>query len=214
MSTKDVLSVVVYLIGALGGGSAIVYKCSSFLGRVWSEKHLEAMKKDFQKEIESHRNELDILKQARFRYSDKQFELYNQFYHSLYKLKICGDILWEQANQRNINQFSSQLKKTINEIEMSYLFIEYEHYRELKTIIDEFSSFHVGKTSLISRRIHNETVDYYELERIIRDNKNIKVRYEALLDNIREDLKRQIRGQSILESNNNLKRYVAADKRA
>ena len=147
--------------------------------------------------IENYKLELDILKETSLRYSNRQFELYNDLWHSLYSLKLSADILWEKANMKNLKEFSRQLETTINEIEKSYLFIEEEHYQKLMSLLKQFGEYEFGKTKLIELYRQDSEVysqDVQDINCLIECNKEKKEKYKQIINEIRADLKKQIKG--------------------
>ncbi len=198
MNWDEVFQIVSGILISVGGAGAIIWKLSSYLGEIWAKRHLESLKKEYQKEIESYKSHLDVFKEASLRYSGQQFNLYNNLWHSLYALKLTANILWEEANEQNLKKFSQQLKKTIDEVEKSYLFIEENHYQELKELLEQFSKYQFGKTKLIQvYKRKGIQIDTQEIDRWIRHNRERKEEYEQLIDKIKKDLKRQIKGGSL-----------------
>lgn len=197
MTWNETFQIIVGAIASVGGASFIVWKFSSYFGDMWAKKHLESIKKEYQKEIEAYKAQLDMLKETSLRYSGQQFELYNELYHSLYDLKLTAGVLWDGANEANIKNFSKQLKITIDEVEKSYLFIEESHYQSLKRLLKQFSEYKIGKTEVIKlyNRREGESINSSEIRRCIDQNGIIKQNYEHLINEIRRDLKRQIRGE-------------------
>ncbi|MGB8218705.1 MAG: hypothetical protein WCE94_15510 [Candidatus Methanoperedens sp.] len=196
MSWIEIFQIIAGVIVSVGGAGAIILALSSFLGKMWAEKHLESIKTEFQKEIEAYKSQLDILNQTSLRYSGQQFELYNKLWHSLYDLKLAADTLWDEANEPNLRKFSQQLKKTIDEIEKSYLFIEESHYQALIGLLEQFSKYQFGKIEVIqySKRRSEESLSQDQFNQLINNNRERKQNYEGLINEIRIDLKRQIRG--------------------
>ena len=193
MNWNEVFQIVSGIFISVGGAGAIIWKLSSFLGGIWAKTHLESIKKEYQKEIEAYKSHLDVLKETSLRYSGQQFKLYNNLWHSLYALKSTAEILWEEANEQNLKKFSQQLKKTIDEVEKSYLFIEENHYQELKKLLKQFSEYQFGKTKLIQLYKQRGEVDNQEIIEWINHNRERKEEYENLIDKIKKELKRQIR---------------------
>jgi len=194
MSWNEIFQIISGVIISVGGAGAIIWKLSSYLGKIWAEKHLESIKKEYQKEIESYKTQLDMLKETTLRYSGQQFELYTKLWHSLYDLKSTANILWEEANEQNLKKFSQQLKKTIDEAEKSYLFIEENHYQELKNLLKQFSEYQFGKTKLVQLYKQKIHVNRTEVEGWITHNRERKEKYEELIDKIKKNLKKQIKG--------------------
>jgi len=193
MNWNEIFQIISGVLISVGGAGAIIWKLSSYLGKIWAEKHLESIKKEYQKEIESYRAQLDMLKKISLRYSGQQFKLYTKLWRSLYDLKSKADRLWEEANEQNLKKFSQQLKKTIDEIEKSYLFIEENHYQELKSLLKQFSEYSFGKTKLVQIYKQGIGVDRYKIKEWINHNRERKKEYEKLIDKIKKDLKKQIK---------------------
>ncbi|OIO03556.1 hypothetical protein COS16_07755 [Candidatus Desantisbacteria bacterium CG02_land_8_20_14_3_00_49_13] len=197
MSFVEIFKVISSVTISVGGAGFIFWKLSTYIGKIWAVKYLESIKKEYQKEIENYKLELDILKETSLRYSNRQFELYNDLWHSLYSLKLSADILWEKANMKNLKEFSRQLETTINEIEKSYLFIEEEHYQKLMSLLKQFGEYEFGKTKLIELYRQDSEVysqDVQDINCLIECNKEKKEKYKQIINEIRADLKKQIKG--------------------
>lgn len=196
MTWNETFQIISGAIASVGGASFIIWKFSSYFGDKWAEKHLESIKKEYQKEIEAYKSQLDTLKETSLRYSGQQFELYNKLWHSLYDLKSIADTLWDDANEPNLRTFSKRLKITIDEVEKSYLFIEESHYQDLKGLLEQFSDYQFGKTKIIQLHVRRsrESIDSSEIRYWINHNGDIKQKYNEYINEIRSDLKIQIRG--------------------
>lgn len=194
MSWNEIFQIVSGVIISVGGAGTIIWKLSSYFGEIWAKKHLESIKKEYQKEIERYKSQLDILKETSLRYSGQQFQLYNNLWHSLYAMRSSADVLWEEPIKQNLIKFSQQLKKTIDELEKSYLFIEENHYQELKNLLKQFSAYVLGKTKLIQLYKQKTRVNHQEIKQWIDHNREIKEKYEEIINKIKKDLKGQIRG--------------------
>lgn len=152
--------------------------------------HAESLKNldyKYQREIENHK----IVLNNYMRYSDEQFKLYNEFWSSLYDLKQEADNLWESANSENLFSFATQLKETKVKVEKARLFIEEDHYRNLKRILETFSEYSLGKTKLINLR-QNRNIDRMEINELIRSNQSVKGRYDLLTENILISIKNHL----------------------
>ena len=193
---NEIIQNILGILVSVGGTGAIFWELSSYLGKIWAEKHLESIKKEYQKEIEEYRTRLNIYEKTVLLYSGRQFELYSKLWHSLYDLKSAADTLWEKANNKNLREFSKQLKNTIDEVEKSYLFIEPSHYEELSNLLDEFKNYEFGKKKLIQLRAGHrpQRVDDKEIQQLIENNRGKKQQYEQLIKEIRDNLKKQLRG--------------------
>lgn len=196
MEWNEVFQIISGFIVSVGGAGIIIIGLSSYLGKMWATRHFESIKKEYQKEIEAYRSHLDIFKENSLRYSGQQFELYNKLWCSLYDLKSIADDLWEEANEPKLWKFSQQLKKTIDEVEKSCLFIEENHHQELKKLLEQFSEYRFGKTKVIqfNKNRGTESFDQEATRQWINHNRDRKRKYEELINEIRIDLKKQIRG--------------------
>ncbi len=193
MTITEITKIVLGVIGALGGGGAIVLGFSNFFGQLIAKRYEEKIKVTFQNEINEYQSQLDILKQSTIRYSNKQFELYSKLWSSLFDLKILADDLWQQATPLRIEKFSRQLRNTKTEIEKASLFIEEKHYQELTETIKFFSEYQIGKSDLINYRKANN-FDIHTIEQMISKNGAKKVAFERLIFAVKADLKKQIGG--------------------
>jgi hypothetical protein len=193
MTTNDIMEIVFWILGALGGGGAIILGFSNYIGQLLAKKYEEKIKAQFQNEINEYQSQLDIIKQTSIRYSDKQFEHYSKLWSSLYDLKILADDLWQRAIPSRLEKFSKQLKITKTEIEKASLFIEDAHYEELLAILNNFADYQIGKSDLIDYRQGN--AGDYQIAEMIQENGIKKQEYETLIKAVKVDLKKQIGGR-------------------
>jgi hypothetical protein len=134
------------------------------------------------------------------RYSDKQFELYNELWASLCDLKFCVQKLWEIKSVDWLIKLSEQLKIAYEKCEKSALLIEPGHYNELQIILQEISDFKIGKANLIELR-KGSNVTQENINDIITNNGHIKERLEEYLRQFMGCLRRQISGKLDMENN-------------
>jgi hypothetical protein len=193
MEPNEVVGVTLAFIASLGGAGVIVWRLSNYIADLWSKKYLESIKMKYQKEIEHYRYQLDLIKESSKRYSAQQFELYNNLWKSLYALKRNADLLWEEPIPKNLMNYSHQLEKTIDEIEKSYLLIEDKHYYDLHRMLDEFSYYEIGKTKLVELHRTNKEIRPEEVTYWTNHNFEKKTSYEGLLEDIKKELKSQMR---------------------
>ncbi|MBI3650850.1 MAG: hypothetical protein HY231_07345 [Acidobacteria bacterium] len=186
MTWEDIFKTVGAVVFSLGGGGAIVIAFSSYLGKIWADRILEADKAKYQSELEKVK-----------RYSEKQFYFYNELWSALCDLKIKGDALWERANIQSAKRFSIQLKETKDQVTKSSLLIEDVDYIALKKVLEEFGEFDLGKAKLIQLRNlrYLEDVDNQIIEEVIELNRQKKEAYSNLLEKIETSFKKQIRGE-------------------
>lgn len=132
------------------------------------------------------------------KYHESQFDLYKTLWDSLYDLRLAADKLWEVANVKNLKMFVEQLQKTEDMVNRNTLLIEENHTRELKSLIDAFWKFDVGKKRLITLRKNEKLysdVRRSMIERVIEDNRKVRERYTQLIEEIASSMKRQLRAQ-------------------
>ncbi|MDQ1340510.1 MAG: hypothetical protein QG567_1667 [Campylobacterota bacterium] len=144
------------------------------------------------------------LKNTKERFNSKQFELYNQLWSSLIDLKISADELWDFATIPKLKDFSKKVINAKIAIEKNSLLIENKHYRQLIGLINKFEDFRFGKENLLSlKSIRNKTQeelnysDLYQqdLNDIISENRQTKNNYDSLLDKLKIEFVKQIKGR-------------------
>lgn len=209
---KSVLEWLGAIIISVGGTSAIVIAISKWFGdrlatkllekdRSKYQRELEALKTKYQSELETKKSELEKSKSLFLRYSEHQFNLYNDLWKSLCDLKHIGEELWEKAEPQLIKKFSKQLRETKLTVEKSALLIEDGHYKSLTTILDKFGSFEIGKLKLINlrNRTAHEMNEYgvrdFEIRRVIEDNGQTKLEFVQLTEELSSAFKTQIKGE-------------------
>ncbi len=196
---------------SVGGTSAIVIGLAKWFGDRLANKllekdkakyreELEGLKTKYQTELETKKTELEKSKSIFLRYSEHQFNLYNELWKSLCDLNHIGEVLWERAEIQKVKDFSKQLKTTKLTVEKSALLIEDNHYKDLIKILDNFGKFEFGKMTLISLRnrqaheLENYGVNEVEIRRVIDQNRKTKQEFVSLVDNLATEFKRQIKG--------------------
>lgn len=200
------------IVISVGGTGVVVVALAKWFGDRLANKlleqdkakyqlELEGVKTKYQEELEAKKTELEKSKTLFIRYSEHQFNLYNELWKSLCELKHVGEELWEQANSTTIKKFSKQLRITKSIVEKSALLIEDQHYIELIHILDEFGNFEVGKLRLLTlrnRQVHEleqEGVNEYEVRRVIDQNRQIKNDFNSMVLGLSTSFKSQIRGE-------------------
>jgi hypothetical protein len=196
---------------SVGGTSAIVIGLAKWFGdrlankllekdKAKYQEELEGLKTKYQTELETKKTELEKSKSIFLRYSEHQFNLYNELWKSLCDLNHIGEELWERAEIQKVKDFSKQLKTTKLTVEKSALLIEDNHYKDLIKILDNFGKFEFGKMTLISLRnrqaheLENYGVNEVEIRRVIDQNRKTKQEFVSLVDNLATEFKRQIKG--------------------
>lgn len=197
---------------SLGGTSVIIIALAKWFGNTLANKLLEKDKAKYQEELESlkikyqteleiKKNNLEKSKTLFLRYSEHQFNLYNELWKSLCDLKQIGEELWEQPKIQKVKEFSKQLKSTKLTVEKSALLIETKHYNDLLKILENFGKFEFGKLTLISLRnkqtheIENQGINETEIRRVINQNRQTKNEFISLVNNLTITFKKQIKGE-------------------
>lgn len=210
-SLLDFVKLIIAAIIALGGPTVIILGLSKWFGEYLSErmlvgvknkheKQLESLKSEYQKELEITKTELEKTKTQFLRYSEKQFELYNDLWRVLMSTKNQADSLWEEPALEKIPAFSEQIRLTRKAVEDSMLLIEEAHYKKLQTLIVQFEQFRFGKIKLIDIRPQNQDnanptgLTSILVKRAIRKNENIKKKYDKLIMEIGKSFRDQIKG--------------------
>src|SRR5437868_8459072 len=121
MQLKNIIEIAASIIIAFGGSSVIILGLSRWLGEIISnrilerykfrhEKELEALKTKYSTELEITKSELDKSKHLFYKYSDKQFELYNNLWKVIWDIKKQADSLWQKAEAEKLPKFSKTLR--------------------------------------------------------------------------------------------------------
>jgi len=197
---------------SVGGTSAIFLALTKWFGdrlankllekdKAKYQEEIEGLKKKYQEEIEVKKTELEKTKSLFLRYSEHQFNLYNELWKSLCDLKNISEELWARAEPTKLKDFSVQLRTTKITVEKSALLIEDTHYNNLVKLLERFERFQVGKLTLITLRNKQvqELSDYgiedFEIKRLIEQNRQTKQDFFLMVDKLRITFKRQIKGE-------------------
>jgi len=197
MELLEIVQIAFTLFLTSGIVGTIFWALSSYIGKIWADRYIESVKAGHQKEIEAFKKDLDLMRESSSRYSSKQFELYTSLYHALYDLKDKADVLWDNANEKNLKTFSLQLKKTKKEVEKSYLFLEIAHYEKFMDIFRHLEEYKIGKESLLKLIDRDEATLQINDEIMLWIGANAiqKDEYNRLVDEIRKDFRQQLRGR-------------------
>lgn len=211
MSFKDYLNLIGALLSAIGGAAVVIIALAKWFGNFLSQKlldgykhrhenELEAIKGKYSKELESTKSELEKAKASFLRYSEKQFELYNDLWKVLLYTKNQADSLWENATPEKIPSFSEQIKLTKDAVSDNMLLIEEEHYTQLAILVSEFEGFQFGKATLAELRdlttdeIAQKNIIKADVLKTIEANRQVKQRYDDLIMKIGKSFRDQIKG--------------------
>lgn len=147
MELTEYVKLVTAFVVSIGGSSVIIVALAKFFGGFIStrlldsynnkhEKELEEIKNKYSSELEKTKSELEKAKLQFQRYSEKQFDLYNDLWRVLLYTKRQADMLWQKADPSQIPSFSEQIRLTRNAISDNLLLIEEEHYNKLIQLIE------------------------------------------------------------------------------
>jgi len=164
------------------------------------ENELEGLKGKYLRELEETKTALEKAKSLFLRYTEKQFELYNDLWKILLYTKNQADSLWEKASPEKIPAFSEQIKLTKDAVNDNMLLIEEKHYNQLNLLIQQFENFQFGKSKLIDLR--DQTIEEIIAKGIteentqftIEQNREIKETYDNLIIAIGKSFRDQIKG--------------------
>lgn len=195
---------------SIGGTSVIVVALAKWFGNFMShrlldsynnkhERELEELKNKYASELERTKTELEKTKLLFARYSEKQFDLYNDLWKVLLYTKQQADMLWEKAEPSQIPAFSEQIRLTRNAVNDNLLLIEDNHYKKLIELIDQFEQFQFGKQRLIDIRKTadndiNSQITKAEAQKTIEHNTRTKENYDNLIMDIGKSFRSQIKG--------------------
>lgn len=211
MAMIEYVKLVGALVVSVGGTSVIVVALAKWFGDFMShrlldsfnnkhEQELEGLKSRYATELENTKMELEKTRLQFARYSEKQFELYNDLWKTLLYTKQQADMLWEKAEPSQIPAFSEQIRLTRNAIDNNLLLIEETHYDKLIQLIGQFEQFQFGKLKLIEIKSQigydntNQIITKDETQNTISENKKTKEKYDKLIMDIGKSFRNQIKG--------------------
>ncbi|WP_143562289.1 hypothetical protein [Shewanella sp. UCD-KL12] len=124
MSISNIYEVAFAVIGAVGGASLIIFSLSSWLGKVWASRLMQAEVSKHAEKLESLKSEFKKLETehtVRFtRLHEKQAEIIAQLYNKLYEVNRCRDTLTLQLQCREIKEKYEKEYKTYESWEYVY----------------------------------------------------------------------------------------------
>ncbi len=198
------------LVISIGGTTVIILALAKWFGDFLSRRLFDNYKNKHERELieltsmyssklEETKNELEKAKASFLRYSEKQFDLYNDLWKILLHTKKQADLLWEKATPNQIPSFSEQINLTRDAVSDNMLFLEEEHFNDLDNIIKEFENFVFGKYKLINlrdtkRRKIEDMIDVGDVKQAISINQSTKNKYDALIIKIGKSFRNQIKG--------------------
>lgn len=109
MSSSDIWSIAFSVVASLGGGSAIVLAFSSWLGKTWASRILEAEKSKHMHELEAAKSALFVsaadrerkLKSLMHHYERQIEEFYGPLFNLVHQVFVANHIQWELTSARN-----------------------------------------------------------------------------------------------------------------
>lgn len=194
MELKDIVNIVLGIIASIGGAGVIIWFLVKLFANTLADKYKEKIKHGFEKELESYKNQLEVLKATTLKYNDRQFELYLDLWKNLQELKFSCLDLWSLANIPYLRKFKESLNKTDRQIETSSILIELNHYTELREIIKNFKEYNFGKQRLIENRLNN--IDEVQIDEMIEFNRERKDKCLELIELIKTEIQTKIKGGS------------------
>ncbi len=205
MNSSEIYQLTYSIIGSVGCASVIILGLSSWLGKVWANRILEEEKSNYAKDLEiikaQVQRESDKQRITFSMYFEGQFKFYNELWMSLADLNEKTEKLWDDASKENLKHFVKSIKTAKKQLESKAIMIEREHYLKLHEILTAFENYQIGKEKLIqSRRF--DYVDFYDIERLIKDNGEHKEIINKLLYSILEAMQNQISGKVQIRTNN------------
>ena len=207
----EYVKLVTAFVVSIGGSSVVIVALARWFGGFLSrrlldtynnkhENELEALKSKYANELEETKSELEKTKLQFVRYSEKQFELYNDLWKVLLYTKQQADMLWQKADPLQIPAFSEQIRQTRRAIDDNLLLIEEDHYNKLIQLIEQFEQFQFGKLKLVEIRSQFKEgedslgISKLETQSTIRKNLKTKEKYDALIMDIGRSFRKQIKG--------------------
>ena len=208
MELMEYVKLVTAFVVSIGGSSVVIVALAKFFGGFistrlldsYNNKHEKEIKNKYSSELEKTKSELEKAKLQFQRYSEKQFELYNDLWRVLLYTKRQADMLWQKADPTQIPSFSEQIRLTRNAISDNLLLIEEEHYNKLIQLIEQFEQFQFGKSKLIDIRTQLEdgvpvsVISKEDAQKTINKNKKTKDKYDELIMDIGKSFRMQIKG--------------------
>jgi hypothetical protein len=204
MNFQDTIYTAFAILASLGISSGIILGFGKWFGNIIAnrildrykfqhEKDLEALKTKYSTELEMTKAELERSKHQFFKYSDKQFELYNNLWKVLWRIKNLADSLWEKADPKKLPLFAEYLRNTKEVLYVNILIIEESHFDKLIHLIEEFEAFNFGKKKLIELRKADTTPPEKEDDGDFEDIKTYSEKDEEVAIYIpKEDVQRVI----------------------
>ena len=211
LTFQDFLELSAALLVSVGGATVVIIGLSKWFGDFLSKrlldnynnKHkedLELLKSKFQTQLETTKSELDRAKSLFLRYSEKQFDLYNDLWKVLIQTKLQADMLWDNAVPEKIPSFAEQISLTRKAIDDNLILIEDNHYEKLIELINQFDQFQFGKKTLVELRkkpreeFQNQNISPQMVRETVQKNGELKEKYDEIIMEIGKSFREQIKG--------------------
>lgn len=143
----EVFDLIMKILLSLGGGGAIVFAFSSWLGKVWASRILEKEKKEHQLEISNYKSKLDLelnrinslnekaLYISKVQY-DKEFEIYQDIWEKFFDCFVATLNLYPSFE--NVPTDDTEKEKWIDTKYKNYS----EKYNLYSKTIDRYAPFY------------------------------------------------------------------------
>ncbi len=196
MSEINYIEITKTIIYTLGGPVLII----GGLAKLFSDYRIENLKSSHNVELEKVKTQLDQAKSLFLRYSEKQFDLYNDLWRVLNRTRELADSLWKNAERTKLPAFADQIRQTRRAVTDNMLLIEDSDYKALDKLLNELEQFQFGKQKLIEIQSDSITsaasisASESEIKYTISENKKLKERYTRVIMKIGKSFRKQIRG--------------------
>jgi hypothetical protein len=194
MTFTDWFKDVINIVGSIGGVGAIIVWLANWWGNRIAQKVSNKERAKYEQELERLKHQLELSKINASRYSEQRFNAYSLMWSTLYELKSAGKQLLDLANQQNLSDFAGKLRATEELIEKNCLFIEENHYSQLRRLMRIFSDYEFGKKRLIELR-RNDRVDPILISDLVDTNREDLVECVRVIDEIGITFRQQLNVQ-------------------
>ena len=203
MSAKNIIITVAIIITSLGGGGAIVWALSSYIGKIWADraladhklkldKELERLRKEHQAEIEKYKTELEKAKNDYNRYSSKKFEIIEETWTAMFN--ILKELKIYNLNEGDYIKFLQDTLNIISEylilIKKNSLYFNDELCKSLNDYVS-LSSKVVGDASEKIKKIDNFD-NKEKVLAIFQEVCNTAAERDKLLDSIKKQFRTEL----------------------
>jgi hypothetical protein len=202
MNQADIWSTASAVLLSLGGGGAIVWGLSSFLGNLWSKKLIakyqldldekfEKIKKEYTTEVETYKSELEKARNDYYRFSSKKFEIIEQTWSAIFD--ITEELKIYNKNEDNYSEYLKSSIQTINKytkiIQKNSLYFN----EEITKLLNSYILMSSELTANASKKII-ELDTPNKFQEIINDISEASQKRELLRDDIKNKFKDEFGG--------------------